>query len=268
MAGDWIKIEHTTPDKPEVVGIAARLKIDQDAVAGKLLRIWIWADQNSVDGNAMGVTESFLDRLTGRRGFAAAMRHVGWLSGDDGTLTFPGFLRHNGASAKARADTNRRVAKHRKRNTNVTPEPLQKPLPEKRREEKSIEEAIASSPAAASQNPSQAETLCLTHPSRACTAPALQAALHALTQHPFEIILEGTKAYANAVAEWTPAERIQFVKNPEAFFREAIWNQPAANWKSRTAARRENASQSQRVMDLEAARASLGRRGAQTTTAP
>ena len=38
MAGDWIKVEHTTPDKPEVVKLADMIGIDQDAVVGKLLR--------------------------------------------------------------------------------------------------------------------------------------------------------------------------------------------------------------------------------------
>jgi hypothetical protein len=136
MAGDWIKIEMSTPDKPEVIAIAAALRIDQDAVTGKLLRIWIWADMNSVDGADMSISDAFIDRLTNKRGFAAAMRRAGWLTGVDGMLSFPGFGRHNGVTAKARAETNRRVANHRERNKNVTPDALQKPLPEKRREDK------------------------------------------------------------------------------------------------------------------------------------
>jgi hypothetical protein len=139
MAGDWIKFEHGTPDKPEVATMADGLRMDPDEVVGKLLRVWVWADQNSVKGNAVAVTEAFLDRLTRKRGFAAAMRAVGWLEGAEGALVFPGFCRHNGSTAKGRADTNRRVAEHRMRNgkdvTNVTGEALQKPLPEKRRED-------------------------------------------------------------------------------------------------------------------------------------
>ena len=138
MAGDWIKVEHTTPDKPEVVKLADMLGIDQDAVVGKLLRLWIWADQQSVSGNAITVTNSFLDRLVFCPGFAAGLVKVGWLNGRNGLLSIPNFDRHNGQTAKNRANTNRRVANHRKgRNdetvTDVTPEPLQKPLPEKRR---------------------------------------------------------------------------------------------------------------------------------------
>lgn len=144
MAGDWIKVEHTTPDKPEVVKLAGILGIDQDAVVGKLLRLWIWADQQSVSGNAIAVTNSFLDRLVFCPGFAAGLVKVGWLNGREGLLSIPNFDRHNGQSAKNRANTNRRVANSRKAhhervaktcNENVTLEPLQKPLPEKRRED-------------------------------------------------------------------------------------------------------------------------------------
>lgn len=144
MAGDWIKVEHTTPDKPEVVKLAGILGIDQDAVVGKLLRLWIWADQQYVSGNAITVTNSFLDRLVFCPGFAAGLVKVGWLNGREGLLSIPNFDRHNGQSAKNRANTNRRVANSRKAhhervaktcNENVTLEPLQKPLPEKRRED-------------------------------------------------------------------------------------------------------------------------------------
>ncbi len=142
MAGDWIKIEHATPDKPEVVRMAGMLGIDQDAVVGKLLRLWIWADQQTVDGNGISVTDLFIDRCTFLPGFANALRQVGWLEGRDGRLSIPNFDRHNGQSSKQRALTARRVAdcKNRKSKGNapIVTEALPKALPreEKRREEK------------------------------------------------------------------------------------------------------------------------------------
>jgi hypothetical protein len=42
MAGDWIKFELTTLDKPEVCQIADLADIDPDAVVGKLMRVWGW----------------------------------------------------------------------------------------------------------------------------------------------------------------------------------------------------------------------------------
>ena len=52
MAGDWIKFELTTMDKPEVCQIADVAGIDPDAVVGKLMRVWGWFDQQTEDGNA------------------------------------------------------------------------------------------------------------------------------------------------------------------------------------------------------------------------
>lgn len=146
MAGDWIKIEHVTPDKPEIHKIADILGIDSDAVVGKLFRFWIWADQQAVTGNAISVTKTLIDRITYAPGFAEALLKVDWLQTRSGSFAIPHFDRHNGQTAKKRAETNRRVAKHRERCNadDVTP-PLQKPLPEKRREEKIEEVSITQS---------------------------------------------------------------------------------------------------------------------------
>lgn len=144
MAGDWIKIEHATPDKPEIVKMAAVLGIDQDAVFGKAVRLWIWADQQSVDGNALSVTDSFIDRLAYCPGFAAALRKVGWLVGRDGLLSIPNFCRHNGKSAKTRALTKDRVAKSRDCNA----ESVTEALPEQELEREKNKSAAARPPAA------------------------------------------------------------------------------------------------------------------------
>jgi hypothetical protein len=128
----WIKIEASLPDKPEVVSLAAALKMDRDGVVGRLFRLWTWADANHITGESVPVTGAFLDELCRRRGFAQALRSVGWLGGQDGALTFPNFARHNGKEAKKRALVQMRVAKHRERESNdnhgnafVTQEPLQ-----------------------------------------------------------------------------------------------------------------------------------------------
>ena len=130
------KVEVITPDKPEIFQIAEILGIDPDAVLGKLVRIWAWADQQTIDGNAGSVTKGVLDRLAFITGFADALISVGWLAYHDGKLILPNFERHNGESSKKRALTNRRVAEHRKRVTQkVTPTALQKELPEEEEEE-------------------------------------------------------------------------------------------------------------------------------------
>lgn len=136
MASSWIKVEVITPDKPEIFQIAELLNIDPDAVLGKLVRIWAWADQQTIDGNAGSVTKGVLDRLAFITGFADALITVGWLAYVDEKLVLPNFERHNGESSKKRALTNRRVAEHRKRETqSVTRSALQKELPEEEEEE-------------------------------------------------------------------------------------------------------------------------------------
>jgi 5-methylcytosine-specific restriction endonuclease McrA len=113
MAGDWIKFEKGTLDKPEVFAISAITGLDPDAVVGKLLRVWAWFDTHTQSGNAFLVTSALLDRIAGATGFSDAMQSVGWLVIDKSGVELPGFDRHNGQTAKARAETARRVAQHR-----------------------------------------------------------------------------------------------------------------------------------------------------------
>jgi hypothetical protein len=139
MAGDWIKLQKDTPDKPEVLAIASRLGLDPDAVVGKLVRIWSWFDTHTVNGNASCVTFSFLDRITGVTGFAEQVALIGWLEQDGHNLSLPNFEYHNGETAKQRALSKNRVEKARSyANCNATS--VTKPLPEKRREEKRRED--------------------------------------------------------------------------------------------------------------------------------
>ena len=161
----WIKIEDCTPDKPEVIQLANILGIDQDAVLGKLIRVWLWADAQTYDGNAKtnaatvsqplvgalagrelanapSVSKAFLDRCTYCPGFGAALEQVGWLTAIGGVLSFPNFDRHNGQTAKQRAVTAKRVAKHTAKtnaetNAATVSQPLVEPLAEKSRVEKS-----------------------------------------------------------------------------------------------------------------------------------
>lgn len=129
MAGDWIKIAHVTPDKPEVFAIAEDLGINPNAVIGSLVRLWIWADQQTVIGYAENVTFSLLDRVANQIGFAQALKNVGWLKMKRRGIEFPNFERHNGKTAKNRVLSAKRMDDYRN-GASVT-----KASPEKRREE-------------------------------------------------------------------------------------------------------------------------------------
>ena len=137
MAGDWIKFELSTFEKTEIYQIAESSGIDEDAVIGKLLRVWGWFDQQTESGNAMSVSKKLLDRLCGVTGFCDHMIKAGWMTetgdGSAMTISLPNFDRHNGKTAKNRALTAKRVALH-KVNASLTHDAL--PREEKRREEK------------------------------------------------------------------------------------------------------------------------------------
>jgi hypothetical protein len=136
MAGDWIKMRSNLDTDPRIIAMASALNIPELHIVGCCWKIWAWADSHTPDGNLQRVTDVTLDRFTGVTGFATALRAVGWLAGNDQALSLPKFTEHNGHTAKKRAETAMRVANHRKQKsvTSVT----SKVLPEKRREEKSI----------------------------------------------------------------------------------------------------------------------------------
>ena len=115
MGRNWIKIETVTMDKPEVCVMATQLRLDPDAVVGKLVRLWSWAEVSRINPNAMSITFEFLDKLVGKKGFGAALMKAGWLREVDGVMQFPNFGRHNGPEGKGRALTAQRVSRHRER---------------------------------------------------------------------------------------------------------------------------------------------------------
>jgi hypothetical protein len=144
MAGYWIKFDTSTPDKPEVWSIAERLGIDPDAVVGKLLRVWAWFDDHTEKGNAPSVTKALLDRRVGVSGFCDAMVLAGWLKESDGQLEIPNFDRHNGATAKSRGLTAKRVANHKAGNAKGNAPSVSGALP--RAEESRAEENLSPPP--------------------------------------------------------------------------------------------------------------------------
>lgn len=113
MAGSWLKMRHDLADDPAVIRLGADRGLDEDAVIGKLFRLWSWADRHTVDGQADGVQLAWVDRLTGCQGFGAALVRVGWLVESDAGLSFPRFDRHCSDTAKARAQGETRTKRWR-----------------------------------------------------------------------------------------------------------------------------------------------------------
>lgn len=141
MAGEWLKFDCSLPEKPEVLAITVAMGWDDpDLTVGKLMRLFRWFDQHTVDGNAQSVTPALLDRIVGVTGFVSAVAKAGWIVITDVGVSLKNFDRHNGATAKGRALTAKRVANHKanaKGNGVGNAESVSSALPreEKRREE-------------------------------------------------------------------------------------------------------------------------------------
>lgn len=211
MAGDWIKLQKDTPDKPEVLAIASRLGLDPDAVVGKLVRIWCWFDTHTVDGNASCVTFSFLDRITGVTGFAEQVELVGWLTQSGHDLYLPNFDYHNGETAKRRALGKNRVEKARS-NANGNASCVTKPLPEKRREEKSNKDTHA---------PDGFDVFWETYPKKVGKPAALKAYKSAKINGALSTVLDDVREKTGTEA-WTKAKG-QFIPNPATYLNQRRW---------------------------------------------
>jgi hypothetical protein len=142
MAGEWIKFDSSLPEKPETLAITAKMGWDDpDLTVGKLMRLFRWFDQHTTDGNAEGVTSTLLDRVLGVTGFTECVAMVGWIVVTEDGISLANFDRHNGATAKSRAQGAKRAATHRSNassNGGSNADGVTSPSPreEKRREDK------------------------------------------------------------------------------------------------------------------------------------
>lgn len=115
MAGEWIKVETCLSGKAEVIRLARLMSVKRDEALGMVVRFWVWADSNTVDGVVDGVASQDVDAVLSTPGLCRALELVGWLQIDSEKerITIPKFSRHNGESAKKRALKNERQAKWR-----------------------------------------------------------------------------------------------------------------------------------------------------------
>ncbi len=84
-------------------------------MVGKLGRLWVHADQHTVDGVLRLATRETIDRILGYPGFAEALEAVGWGRAEEEGYRIERFGEHNGASTKKRLLTATRNAGLRRR---------------------------------------------------------------------------------------------------------------------------------------------------------
>jgi len=117
MAGDWIKMRGDLHTHPKVVRMMSALNADKLRIVGGLHAVWCLFDVHSVDGIMDGYTPEFIDTYLGWEGFAQAMIGISWLYYENETLIMPNFQKHNGQSAKRRAQETERKASARRAQT-------------------------------------------------------------------------------------------------------------------------------------------------------
>lgn len=117
MAGDWIKMRGNLWDDPRIAKICDLTDQSEAAVVGGLYWLWAAADQHSEDGVMPGLSISSINRKTGIKGLGEALVAIGWVADHPEGVRIVRFEEHNGASAKSRAQTAKRVANHEKNKT-------------------------------------------------------------------------------------------------------------------------------------------------------
>jgi hypothetical protein len=139
MAGDWIKIEHSTPDKAEVLRMAELLGISRRECLGLLVDFWRWLDANARTEFVPNLSRKCLDDVLNCPGFSAAYESVGWIEWDDKNTAarIVNFDSHHSQSAKTRAYEQKRKKKQREELSRICPENTGT-REEKRREVKTL----------------------------------------------------------------------------------------------------------------------------------
>lgn len=151
MAGDWIKMRGNLWDDPRVSRLCDLTDQGEAAIVGGLYWLWATADQHTEDGCMPGLTLRQIDRKTGVQGLGQALCDIGWLADHPEGVRILNFEEHNGASAKKRCQTAKRVANFKSGNAEVTQPALADeqdsvssalPREEKRREEEIQEPTV------------------------------------------------------------------------------------------------------------------------------
>jgi hypothetical protein len=117
---EWIKMRCGLDRHPKVARLADAVtgalgvrtlahRARTAIVVGLLHRTWSLADAHTTDGLLEGYTPEALDDEIGCPGWSAALVEVGWLEVSGKGIALPGFLTHNGQSAKRRDSEAKRM---------------------------------------------------------------------------------------------------------------------------------------------------------------
>lgn len=112
MAGDWIKVEKSTPGKPEIRHVARSCGCSLADAFLAWFRLWSYFDETTADGFIPHFTKEDADDEARLPGIGEALSGE-WLFFDPTGCTIHKWSDHNGASAKARDQKTKRQRRWR-----------------------------------------------------------------------------------------------------------------------------------------------------------
>jgi hypothetical protein len=211
MASDWIKWVKGLTRRAEVVRMACRhpsaSNVDRRRIAVACMEFWEWADDETSDGQLVGVGAAFIDDLVGLPGFYAGMVSVGWIiETSPNSIMLANFDRHNGSTAKRRAKDveYKREGRSSASRADTRPHPARTDCgPEKRREEERREDLSKTGIHAASGDPPAAKKKPI-----GITAEEFMAVWRANGHHGAELLAAAADFHAHRVAMRKPITQL------------------------------------------------------------
>ena len=112
MAGEWIAVDLSLPEKPEFQEIMDLTGRDEAWVEFLLIRLWGWASMHCADGTARMTLPRLVRTCGADDAFWRAVAAVGWLEIDEtaATVAVPGWDRRFSQAAKSRIQHRDRAA--------------------------------------------------------------------------------------------------------------------------------------------------------------
>ncbi len=110
----WIKMRKALIHDTRLSGMAEQLNVSPATVLGCLVILWSIADTQTADGKLPRYTKNALDNDVRLPGFADKLEQIGWIRFDDNGAHISEFAKHNGNTAKRRADNSRSKATTRR----------------------------------------------------------------------------------------------------------------------------------------------------------
>tara|TARA_R100001443_G_scaffold3258_1_gene10340 strand:+ start:5509 stop:6201 length:693 start_codon:yes stop_codon:yes gene_type:complete len=204
----WIKVETKLRNSPKVFTIAMRMGVPRITALGAVIEAWMIADSHAEEnGFLKHLTFEALDEMVGVKYLGTAMNEVGWLVEVEGGLSFVDYTKHNGSTAKTRAEDAERQRKCRENKKAKQDE-------ENKNKESVTPVTVVSQNSVTREEKRRIDNIYNAYPRKVGKADALKAIGKSLKKEEYEFLLKKTKDFALS----RQAEDPQFTPYPSTWF--------------------------------------------------